>query len=199
MEFSKSNFVIVDVETTGLEPNICGVTEIALIKVSGKKIIDKYVTLVNPLMPIPDFITNITGISDAMVFDQPTEEEIAKRVFDFIGDSVLVAHNVEFDLKFVNRILQLGGIEILKNKILCTVKLARIFLPNLPNKNLEKVVNEFKINSGDFHRAESDAHSATEILFKFMDLAEKNLNIKNLDDFLNLQNLPAANNYRKII
>ena len=127
MELNKVNFVVVDVETTGLYPQSEAITEIAMYKICDKKIVDKWCTLINPEKSIPLFITLKTGISDAMVFDKPTASQIAPKILEFIGDSVFVAHNADFDFGFVNSALNKSGIKNLTNSVVCTVKLARIF------------------------------------------------------------------------
>ncbi len=195
MELNKVNFVVVDVETTGLYPQSEAITEIAMYKICDKKIVDKWCTLINPEKSIPLFITLKTGISDAMVFDKPTASQIAPKILEFIGDSVFVAHNADFDFGFVNSALNKSGIKNLTNSVVCTVKLARIFLPHLPKKNLDYVSNAFGIKTENRHRADSDAHTTAIVLIKFLDIWEKENGIKNLDEFLKLQKHPATRKY----
>ena len=134
-----TTFVVVDVETTGLSPRDGGITEIAMIKVRNGMLWDEYTTLVNPLMPIPDEVTALTGIDDEMVADAPTAEEVAPAISEFLGSGVFTAHNAPFDLGFVNSTLAKGKIERIQNPVLCTCKLARRLLPNLYSKSLGPV------------------------------------------------------------
>ncbi|HMS40016.1 MAG TPA: exonuclease domain-containing protein, partial [Pyrinomonadaceae bacterium] len=98
----ETDYVVFDLETTGAKCPPCRVTEIGAYRVSNGKIVDEFHTLVNPESPIPFFITQLTGISDAMVRHEPKFREIANDFLEFIGDSVLVAHNAHFDLRFLN-------------------------------------------------------------------------------------------------
>ena len=126
-----TTFVVVDVETTGLSPRDGRITEIAMIKVRNGMLWEEYTTLVNPLMPIPDEVTALTGIDDAMVADAPAADEVAPAIAEFLGDGVFTAHNAPFDLGFVNSTLAKGKFERIQNPVLCTCKLARRLLPNL--------------------------------------------------------------------
>src|SRR5215203_3852534 len=95
-------YVVFDFETTGAKTPPCRVTEIGAYRVSGSKITGEFHTLVNPETPIPFFITQLTGISDRMVRYEPKFRDVASDFLDFIGDSVLVAHNASFDMRFLN-------------------------------------------------------------------------------------------------
>lgn len=136
MEFSKllsrldlQTFVAFDFETTGLDPESDRITEVAAIRFVNGERDDAYETLVNPQIPIPREITNITGISDEMVAGAPTENEVSGKVIDFIADSPIVAHNISFDIQFLTRLFQivLPGSEVL-NVQYDTLPLARAFL-----------------------------------------------------------------------
>ena len=98
IELSEAEFVVLDLETTGAKPPPSRITEIGAYRVRNGEVTDSFHSLVNPEMPIPAFIISLTGISDAMVADAPKFAEIADNVLDFIGESVIVAHNARFDM-----------------------------------------------------------------------------------------------------
>ena len=161
-------FVAFDFETTGLDAESDGVTEVAAIRFVNGERDDAYETLVNPQIPIPREITNITGISDEMVADAPTEDEVAKELTDFIGDSPIVAHNIGFDMQFLRRLSELvhpGG-EVL-NVQYDTLALARAFLFFLPNHRLGTVAEYLNYSRNGEHRAGADTEKVGKI---FLDL-----------------------------
>jgi DNA polymerase III epsilon subunit family exonuclease len=181
-------FIVVDVETTGMDPVGDRITEIAMMKVRDGVLQDEFSTLVNPLVTIPANITRITGIDNAMVHDAPTAREIAPYVAEFLGTDVFVAHNVAFDWGFVRHTLRReGGIEIL-NPLLCTVKLSRRILPSLPSKSLDPVTRALNIRIPARHRASGDAYATALVLIKFLSFVQKAHDIETLDDLLAFQN-----------
>ena len=132
IDLAETGFVVFDLETTGAKTPPCRVTEIGAYRVEGGAIVDEFHTLVNPEMPIPFFITMLTGISDAMVRDAPKFAEVADDFLTFIGDSVLVAHNASFDVRFLNH--EIGRVYEdyrVGNPSLCTVQLSRKLLPDI--------------------------------------------------------------------
>ena len=92
-----ATFVVVDVETTGMDPETDRITEIAMMKIRDGTLQDEFSTLINPLIPIPEFITRLTGIDDLMVQDAPTARDVAPTIAEFLGDAIFVAHNAPFD------------------------------------------------------------------------------------------------------
>lgn len=157
-------YAIVDIETTGGYASTGSITEIAIMVYNGSTIIDQYHSLVNPLQPIPHFIQTLTGITDEMVADAPSFEEIAAEVFDLLNDKVFVAHNVNFDFSFLNHALQMNGYH-LNVKKLCTVRLTRKIFSGLPSYSLGNICRSFHIPIQNRHRAEGDAQ-ATVLLFE---------------------------------
>ena len=118
-------YSIVDIETTGHSSKI---TEISIFIFDSKKVIDEYTTLVNPECSIPPFITNLTGITNAMVGNAPKFYEIAKKVLEITKDTIFVAHNVNFDYNIIQKEFKDLGAEF-KRKKLCTVRLSRKLIP----------------------------------------------------------------------
>lgn len=160
------NFVIVDVETTGGSPKNSKITEIALYKYDGTKIIDELVTLVNPEIPIPDFIVRLTGITDKMVERAPKFYEIAKQIIEFTEDTVFVAHNVAFDYGMLRSEFKSLGYDF-RLPHLCTVRAARYVIPGHASYSLGKLSAELGIAIKGRHRAGGDAY-ATTILFDLL-------------------------------
>jgi DNA polymerase-3 subunit alpha (Gram-positive type) len=179
-------FVVIDIETTGLSAYYHKITEIAALKINNGKISDEFVTLVNPEVPIPRFITRLTGIDDDMVKDQPTINEVIPKFKSFLSDGVFVAHNSGFDYKFLSHASQVHSKISLTNASICTCKLARRLLPQLPRKNLSTLCDHFQVNNINAHRAKGDA-LATVIIFNNMLQMLKEKNIETLEDILAFQ------------
>jgi len=123
----ETEFVVFDLETTGAKTPPCRITEIGAYKIKNGAIVEEFQTLINPETSIPPFITGLTGISDHMVRDAPRFADIATEFLDFIGDSVLVAHNAHFDVRFLNH--EIGRMfedYRVGNPHLCTVHLSHV-------------------------------------------------------------------------
>ena len=166
------SFVIVDIETTGLSRYRHKITEISAIKFQDGEIIDEFTTLVNPDRPIPRFITKLTGIDDEMVKDAPKIHEVIQEFHNFTKDSHFVAHNATFDYNFLNHAIKNHLGEEMKNNIICTCKLARRLLPNLPNKKLGTVCDHLDIGNYAAHRARGDAIATTFVFKKFLEITK---------------------------
>ncbi len=182
-----TTFVVVDVETTGFSPRDGGITEIAMIKVRNGLLWEEYTTLVNPLMPIPDEITALTGIDDEMVVDAPTANEVAPAIAEFLGGGVFTAHNAPFDLGFVNSTLAKGRIERIQNPVLCTCKLARRLLPNLYSKSLGPVAQYLGIRNSQRHRAAGDAYATAQVLIRFLRRLEEEFDVVDVKGVMQFQ------------
>ncbi|MDP3312426.1 exonuclease domain-containing protein [Lutibacter sp.] len=154
-------YSIVDIETTGHSNKI---TEISIFIFDGKKVVDEYTTLVNPECNIPPFITNLTGITNAMVGNAPKFYEIAKKVYDITKDTIFVAHNVNFDYNIIHQEFKDLGFDF-KRKKLCTIRLSRKLIPHLKSYSLGSLCATQNIVIKDRHRAKGDAE-ATTILFE---------------------------------
>jgi len=168
-----NEFVVIDLETTGLDAKLDDIIEIAAVRYKDKKIIDSYTTLVNPLKPIPEHITKINGITNEMVKNAPTIEEALPKLIDFISDSIIVAHNASFDLKFLKSHAARMGIEI-SNPYTDTLTLSRKVFPELENHKLTTVANHIGFYADTFHRAYNDAMACGQILLKCIEILDKN-------------------------
>ena len=161
--------VIIDLETTGLSPHRHKITEIAAVKVLGDDIIDEFQTLVNPETSIPRFITKLTGITDEMVCDKPTIQEVLPSLKEFIGDCLIVGHNISFDYKFLQENFWRHENFLLTNDTLCTMKLARRIHSELPSKKLGKICEHYGLVNEQAHRAMSDVKATHGILNLMLD------------------------------
>jgi len=178
-------YSIVDIETTGHSSKI---TEISIFVFDGKKVIEEYTSLVNPECVIPPFITNLTGITNAMVGNAPKFYEIAQKVQELTNDTIFVAHNVNFDYNIIQKEFKDLGFDF-KRKKLCTVRLSRKLIPGLNSYSLGSLCATQKIVIKDRHRAKGDAE-ATTILFKKLIQLDKNQEVFN--SFLNTRSRQAT-------
>jgi len=160
------NFAIVDIETTGGSPKDSKITEIAIYKHNGLEIIDEYETLINPEIPIPPFISNLTGINDQMVMNSPRFHEVAKAIVEFTKDCVFVAHNVAFDYGILRSEFRSLGFDY-RLPHMCTVKTARKIIPGHDSYSLGKLTRGLGITLTGRHRAGGDA-LATAKLFTIL-------------------------------
>ncbi|MCK7589270.1 exonuclease domain-containing protein [Subsaxibacter sp. CAU 1640] len=161
MAKTKVIYTIIDVETTGRGNKI---TEISIFKHDGEQVIDEFTSLVNPEALIPDYITALTGIDNAMVANAPTFSDIAQDILDITKDSIFVAHNVNFDYNVIRNEFKAIDIDFRRKK-LCTVRLSRSLFPGFRSYSLGKLCNSLNIDLVDRHRARGDAE-ATTILFE---------------------------------
>ncbi len=166
-------FVVFDIETTGLYPAKDRITEIGAVKVENGKISDKFSTFVNPGMPIPEFITKLTGITDEMVADAPDTNAALESFIEFTGGLPVVAHNASFDTGFIKHHARLNN-KIFNNTILDTLQLSRYLFPELSKHKLDAVAKHLGIRLDNHHRAVNDAQATAEIFAKCLELvAEK--------------------------
>lgn len=165
-------YCILDIETTGGQFNEEGITEIAIYKFDGHEIVDQFISLVNPEIPIQPFVVKLTGINNAMLRSAPKFFEVAKRIIEMTNDCVLVAHNADFDYRILRTEFRRLGYDF-NVKTLCTVELSKRLLPEQPSHSLGKLVRALGIPMADRHRASGDA-MATVKLFKM--LLDKDLN-----------------------
>ena len=162
------SFAIIDIETTGGFAGANGITEIAIILFDGKTIEGQYETLINPGIPIPHFITTLTGISNEMVYSAPKFEDVAANIFNLLQGRIFVAHNVNFDYSFVKHHLQLHGFE-LNSKKLCTVRLSRKVFPGYARYGLGSICQQMGIEMTNRHRAMGDAAATVKLFYKILE------------------------------
>ena len=171
-ESLSQEFVVFDLETTGFSNINDKITEIGAVKIRDFKIVDRFSELVNPEKDISYRVQELTGITNEMVKDKPTIEEILPKFMEFVGNDVLVAHNADFDTGFIMQKCKEQGLEY-KNKKVDTLMLARIMLPNLKRYKLDKVAKEVGVQLLNHHRAVDDAEATANIYIKFLEMLKK--------------------------
>lgn len=165
-------FVVFDIETTGLSPHSDNLTEIGAVKVQNCEIVDSFSTFVNPKMDISYQIQELTRITNEMVKDAPSLEEALPKFIEFAKDSVLVAHNADFDTGFIYQKCQQLGLEYNFEKV-DTLTLARIINTNLKRFSLDKVCKEMGVVLAGHHRAVNDAQATAEVFIKYLEIFKK--------------------------
>ena len=180
-------YSVVDIETTGNGYKGQKITEISVFLFDGEKIIDEFTSLVNPEQAIPYFITNLTGITEAMVRTAPKFYEIAKKVAEITKDAIFVAHNVNFDYNIIRDEFKSLGFDF-KRKKLCTVRLSRKIIPGLSSYSLGNICTAEGIEIAARHRAKGDAEATVE-LFRRLLKRDDNFTI---NSFLNAKSREAT-------
>ncbi len=174
-----NEFIVFDIETTGLSVANCGITEIGAVKIQGGRVLARYNTFVNPGMPIPQNITELTGITDEMVADAPGIEKAIPDFLDFVGDRLLIAHNANFDISFIRAAAEQLHIPF-DNPYMDTVALSRFANPELKRHKLDILAEYYGLGDFNHHRACDDAEMLAHIFFKMAEKL-KNEGIANLE------------------
>lgn len=159
-------YAVIDIESTGGKYDEEGITEIAIHKFDGHQVVDRFISLVNPERDIQPFVAKLTGINNRMLASAPKFHEVAKRIVEITQDSVLVAHNAQFDYRILRTEFRRLGYNF-ERKTLCTVHLAKRLIPDAESHSLGKLVRSLGIPVSDRHRANGDA-LATLQLFKLL-------------------------------
>ena len=180
-------FSVVDIETTGNGYKGQKITEISIFTFDGKHIVDEFTSLVNPEQNIPAFITNLTGIDNAMVRNAPKFYEIAKKIAELTQDTIFVAHNVNFDYNIIQAEFKSLGFDF-KRKKLCTVRLSRKIIPGLNSYSLGAICSSEKIPINGRHRAKGDAEATTELFRRLIERDDEFI----INSFLNPRSRQAT-------
>ena len=180
-ESFEGTFICFDIETTGLSPLKDKITEIGAVKVENGEITGSFSTFANPEMPIPQKITQLTGITDDMVKDAPSQSEAVSAFLEFAGDHVLVAHNAPFDTSFIRRACQNMDRDYNYTSI-DTVAIARSILPDIKNVKLDTVANYLRLGKFNHHRATDDAEILAKIFISLCARLKDDYNIVNSGD-----------------
>lgn len=184
-------FVVVDLETTGGSPQHCHITEVGAVKFRGGQCLGTFQTLVNPGTAIPPQIVYLTGITEAMVAPAPPVDSVLPALAEFIGDAVIVGHNVRFDLAFLRANLRRLGYAALTNRSVDTCSLARrLVRDEVPNCKLSTLARHFRTVADPCHRALDDARATGEVFHYLLERAA-GLGVKALDDLLALPTTAA--------
>jgi len=161
-------FVCVDTETTGLSPQNDRVIEIGLIRIEGGKEVDRFHTLLDPEVTLPEIITQITGITDADLVGKPKFTDVAVELANILDGALFVAHNADFDLRFIQHEFARLGEEFSPER-LCTVKLSRTLFPDERRHNLASIIERYGFSAEKRHRAFDDA----QVVWNFLEHVEK--------------------------
>lgn len=194
-------FVVFDTETTGLNAKADRMIEIGAVRVKDGEILDEFSEFINPKRNIPEKITQLTGINDAMVADAPEEAEVLKRFIDFCGSSILVAHNAPFDRAFILNGCERCGYSFNFTSI-DTVPMSRSLLFGLKNYKLDTVVEHFKLPKFNHHRAIDDAKALAGAFFKLLETSEESADVHKislLNTNLKKANISKLQKYHQII
>ncbi len=179
-------FCVVDLETTGGSPTDCAITEVGAVKLHGGECLGTFQTMVNPGMAIPPEITVLTGITQAMVLPAPRIETVLPSLLEFVGDSVVVGHNVRFDLGFINAALERDGRPRLSNRSVDTAALARrLVRDEVPNCKLGTLAKHLRLDHRPSHRALDDALATGDLLHLLLERSGR-MGVTGLDDLLAL-------------
>ncbi len=170
--------VVFDIETTGLSNRTCKIIEIGAVKVKGGKVIDRMDIFVDPECPIPEEITRLTSITDDMVKGAPKEREAVEEFLNFIGDSMLIAHNAAFDVGFIRIACERQGFDF-SNTYLDTVGLSKFVNPDLKNHKLDTIAKYYDLDDFHHHRASDDA----EVLSKIFSVMVERMRADGIDTF----------------
>ncbi len=184
-EISKQNYVVLDIETTGLDVDRSEIIEIGAVKIVNSEIVDEFHTLIKPKKPLPEMTKKITGITDEMLHDKPYIEDVLPEFYEYVRNSIIVAHNANFDYRFIRswfkKILNVD----FKNPYIDTLSLSRALL-TMSSYSLDKVASKLKLGSFTHHRALEDAKITSMIFLKFLKRL-KSLGIRTLKDLNNLK------------
>jgi DNA polymerase-3 subunit epsilon len=180
-----TTFVVFDLETTGTKPGPDGITEIGAVKVRAGEVLGEFGTFVNPGMPIPPQIVELTGITSAMVYDAPRIERVLPAFLEFISGAVLVAHNSAFDTGFMRAACEGHGYRWPKTAVVCTVRLARRVVPRdeTPSYRLSALAALFGARTTPNHRALADARATVDVLHALLERVG-NLGVHTLEELL---------------
>ena len=190
-----ADYVVFDLETTGFSPETNRIIEIGAVKVQNGKIGDKFSTFVNPQVPIPFRIEQLTSINDSMVIDAPVIADILPEFMKFCEGCVMVAHNADFDMSFIKKNCQRLDIPC-KPTIVDTVALARVLLPNLNRFKLDTVAKALGVSLENHHRAVDDAGCTAEIFVKFIEMLRER-GMSTLDE-VNAMGTSSVQNVQKM-
>lgn len=153
------DYVALDLETTGLDPEWDSIIEIGMVRVRRGEVVAEYSTLVNPGMPIDDFIAELTGITNDMLAAAPALPEVLPAARDFLGDDIILGHNINFDINFIYDNCEYQGLKPVSNGYIDTMRISRRVLPDLKHHRLGDIVNALGVDHAQAHRAIGDCHA----------------------------------------
>lgn len=179
-----NNYVVFDIETTGLDPEFDEIIEIGAVKIKDGIKIDTFNSLIKPEYEIDEFITELTGITNEMVENAPSIDEVLPKFMDFIKDYIIIGHNVNFDINFIYDNLEELNIPPITNDFVDTLRISRRLIPELKHHKLSDLANYFNIDTNGSHRALKDVEITSEVL--------NNLNKMIIEKYENIDNFKDA-------
>lgn len=195
VELSAAEWIVVDLETTGLAPEACTILEIGAVRVAGLRLVERFQALVDPGVPIPPRITALTGIDRTLVAGAPPLGPALRAFRSWVGPGgprPFVAHNAGFDERFVRQALARHALPEWDGPVVCTRKLARRLLPALRRYDLDSLCSQFGVGSLERHRALGDALAAAHALVELLAIGRAEHGLVTLGDLLALQAAPPA-------
>ena len=196
---SEVTFVVLDLETTGASPKDCSITEVGAVKYRGGECLGTFETLVDPGVPLPPLITVLTGITEAMLIPAPGIEEVLPPLLEFLGNAVIVGHNIRFDISFLDAALVEHGYPRLAHRRVDTIGLARrLVRDEVPDLKLGTLAHHLRVSVAPCHRAFADAAATAEVLHALLERAGT-FGVLGLDDLLALPSIrshPSAHKLR---
>ena len=193
---NKASYVVFDTETSGLSAKYNRVIEFGAVKVEHGSVVSRFDILINPGSPLPRKIVELTGISDDDLVGQPTMEEALPKIMEYIGDSILVTHNAEFDISMMNAELKRHGYETIKNPVIDTLMLSRYLFPESKAHRLGALCRNMEVeyNEDEAHRADYDAKVLNDVWQPILaKLTKDNYEMRHKD----LANLQITNEHYK--
>jgi DNA polymerase III subunit epsilon len=192
-------FVVLDFETTGGSPTNDRLTEVGAVKIRGGEVIGTFQTLVDPEVPIPPFISALTGLTDRMVAEAEPIEVILPCLLEFLGTAVLVAHNASFDSRFLQANLERHGYPRMTNPVVCTARLARKLLPReeLHSVRLSTLAAYLGAATAPCHRAMVDARATVEVFHALLERAGS-FGVLTLEDLIEFPKARASASFKKV-
>ncbi|MCB0749653.1 MAG: GIY-YIG nuclease family protein, partial [Ignavibacteriae bacterium] len=197
--FSEATYSVLDFETTGTSPPKSRAIEIGIVRIENGKITETFQSLLNPEQFIPPFISQLTGITNAEVFDAPTFESISQDVKEFIEGSILIGHNLPFDYAFLKSEFERADIQLPKLEQICTLKISRKILPELKSKSLGNMVKHFRIQHKNVHRALGDALVTAKLFLKLLKKLKEDYNYENVSDLVDFQTAPQVSKSFRLV
>ncbi len=192
---AQQRIAVIDFETTGISPGMGDrATEVAIVLTENGRVVDRFQSLMNAGVYIPAFITQLTGITNAMVQTAPAAETVMREAARFVGDTPMVAHNASFDRRYWMAELARVGIDA-PQPFACTVLLSRRLYPEAPSHKLGSLVSRFRLpQTGAAHRALADAEMASELLAHIQNTLRTRHSIVNPDHafLMDLQRISKA-------
>ena len=170
-----TSFIAVDTETTGLDFDLCDIIEIGAVKVDNGEIVGSFKTLIKVDEKLPPFIVHLTGITDEMLVDAPSLNEVMTDFDAFVGDSILLAHNAAFDMNFLYTAYERALGKPLSNDYVDTLRVARRALPQLQHRTLSDLCEAFEVVNEGEHRAYGDALATVQCYLRMRDIVIESL------------------------